>query len=385
MCSPCIGNTYTASIGLSMCESCGKQYVANDAKTGCIDTGVLAGSIYQSIFDNGMALVGTFLITSSFMLVAGVVTHYRESSPTKLANYTRLEAIYNSFLAGFGFGSTIFLIVSISQVNPGLGTAMILFRLLHFVAGAVLLVVIFAPASFVRERVDPRVNGASLIRDYLDADAMQSHIYIIEMVSFVAMLDVTMFQFMPWKKSRFFVLSEGYPSLGVMKFCLCFKLVELLAIFVCELSLLGMMPKEIKQKRQAVALIGMSVAFMGIFMLTFGVYAYRSRDALQIYFKDKWRISLQTSPSSTASSGGEIELGEKETIQEGDIVINQMHPFKEPIRHGGGGGRDDQERVINQQSQQLQELDRQIQELCLEVSVLEAESHGSGDIGGSGG
>jgi hypothetical protein len=113
---------------------------------------------------------------------------------------------------------------------------------------------------------------------------MQSHIYIIEMVSFVAMLDVTMFQFMPWKKSRFFVLSEGYPSLGVMKFCLCFKLVELLAIFVCEASYISSKPPDTIEE-EALFVLNILFGVVSIF-LNLLVVLLRGR-ILDSYSEDK--------------------------------------------------------------------------------------------------
>ena len=239
-CIPCIGeNTIASSPGMSACEPCDHQNIADDTKSECIPRITSTTSAIVEMFNDGSAMGGTFAITVFFVFTAGIVTYYREAYPSKLANYTRFEALYNSFLAGFGFGSSVFLIISISLANPGLGVAMILFRLLHFIGGAALLVVMFGSESFVKEKIDTHVEGASLVRNHLDPDIIQSHLFVIEMVSFAAMLDVTMFQFMPWKKSRFYVLSEGYPSLGVMKYCLCLKLVELLGIFACEVIYLS--------------------------------------------------------------------------------------------------------------------------------------------------
>ena len=81
--------------------------------------------------------------------------------------------------------------------------------------------------------------GVGNLRQYIDEEHAEENVYMVELVTFFGLLDVAMFAFMPWKKSRFYELSEGYPSMVAMKFCLCIKVLESLATMISELLYLG--------------------------------------------------------------------------------------------------------------------------------------------------
>jgi hypothetical protein len=52
------------------------------------------------------------------------------------------------------------------------------------------------------------------------------------------MCDVTMVQYLPWKRSTFYTESEGYPDMSVLKFALGIKSVQTLVSVICQLSYL---------------------------------------------------------------------------------------------------------------------------------------------------
>jgi hypothetical protein len=56
----------------------------------------------------------------------------------------------------------------------------------------------------------------------------------------LAFADVSMFQFLPWKKNEFFDLSQGYPTMTIMKVCLTTKTVQSIVSVSCEISYLLM-------------------------------------------------------------------------------------------------------------------------------------------------
>jgi hypothetical protein len=53
------------------------------------------------------------------------------------------------------------------------------------------------------------------------------------------MCDVTMLQFLPWRRSVFYTESNGYPNFHVMKFVLGFKVVQVLVSVVIQMLYLG--------------------------------------------------------------------------------------------------------------------------------------------------
>ena len=74
----------------------------------------------------------------------------------------------------------------------------------------------------------------------MDTEFVEQNIIAVEMTMLLALGDLMMMQFMPWKVSDFFVLSEGYPSRGMMGLVLTIKTLQSLVTVVCEITYLGM-------------------------------------------------------------------------------------------------------------------------------------------------
>ena len=70
-------------------------------------------------------------------------------------------------------------------------------------------------------------------RELLDNEFVEENIFVVEMTVLCALCDVQMFHFMPWKRSKFFMLSEGFPSWNVMGILLSIKTLQ---SFVCVIA-----------------------------------------------------------------------------------------------------------------------------------------------------
>ena len=107
-------------------------------------------------------------------------------------------------------------------------------RVLHLCCGLWLMVVLYGSTSLV-EKMEMAMSGAVSLRKYLDAEFVKDNVYVAEMVGILVLCDVTMLQFMPWRKSRFFVRSEGYPNMQLMLVCMTTKTVQSLVSVICEI------------------------------------------------------------------------------------------------------------------------------------------------------
>ena len=211
------------------------------------------------IYSNGSAWVGSILIALLFVSGAATLTYYREKEPTRLANFSRVEAVYYSFLPGFSFGSWVFLVMTVASDDVGLAVVMCLSRLLHFAGGVVIVLVLFGDKSF-----SDRLRSASAYmkeiskqRKYLDDAFTRENVYLVEMISLLSLCDITMFRFIPWTKSEFYRVSEGFPSMTLMNVCLIIKTVETIISVICDISYLALyansngVPSEQMQQTQA--------------------------------------------------------------------------------------------------------------------------------------
>jgi hypothetical protein len=76
------------------------------------------------------------------------------------------------------------------------------------------------------------------MRGCVDNTFSEENVYMVEGVSLLTFCDVSMLQFMPWRKSRFFVLSEGYPTMRVMNIAMGTKAIQSMVSVMCECEFL---------------------------------------------------------------------------------------------------------------------------------------------------
>ena len=114
-CSQCPIGQVQPDEGQTSCDDCtleGKIKTNNEKHTACVDNDALlqSFSVVSIIYSNGTVWVGALLIATLFVAAAAILTYFREKEPMLLANFSRSEAIYFSFLPGFSFGSWVFLV-----------------------------------------------------------------------------------------------------------------------------------------------------------------------------------------------------------------------------------------------------------------------------------
>ena len=202
------------------------------------------------------------------MAVAAMMQVMRERDPS-LARLTRLEMVINSIFPGFSFGSELFLVIGMWIEDPALGASMFIFRLMHMV-GAILLVVVTYGKKRLAANFDWLVRDVSRLREKIDDDFSSTNTYFVACVTILGLCDITMLQFLPWKASRFYTLSEGFPSLGMMKLCLIIKMVQSAVSVICQVTYLAKTSdlNDPTTTAQAKALFGMNivVSTVGVFL-----------------------------------------------------------------------------------------------------------------------
>ena len=236
-----------ADEGQQQCESCtesrGARYTSDDSRTSCVlNEALLSGSFIEYMLDSGAALGVSFVFAACFFMIAAYIAYVREKLPERLANFSRLSTLCSSLMSGFSAGAEFVLIMAFFTVEPrrpGLGVVMLLGRLIHVVGGAVLGMALFGYGERMEERAGWLFAGMSSLSDTMDQEYLEENVYMVEMTMLCALCDTTMLQFMPYKKSRFYVISEGWPSMNMMKLCLAMRMVQTVVSVACELAYLS--------------------------------------------------------------------------------------------------------------------------------------------------
>jgi hypothetical protein len=120
---------------------------------------------------------------------------------------------------------------------------MLLARLLHFFGGILLVASMFAPVSSAKKAapyVDVVLKDAYAVRYLMDMEFSAENVWMVESTALLAFCDLSMLQFMPWKKSRFFTVSEGYPSMRFMKVCMGINMCQTIVSVICEISYIAL-------------------------------------------------------------------------------------------------------------------------------------------------
>jgi hypothetical protein len=189
------------------------------------------------MFTKGVALYGTSIIAGTFTLIAGALQFHRSKCPNELAQLTHFQVVLKSFLPGFSFGSELFMIIGTWREAPGVAATLLLFRLLHVFGGVALLFATFGSED-TANLIENVLAKAPLLNEDLDHDFSRGKIPFIGAITLVTMCDVTMCQFLPWKKSTFYTESIGFPNMNTMKFALGIKSIQAFVSVVCQLSYL---------------------------------------------------------------------------------------------------------------------------------------------------
>ena len=158
-CTFCSKSEYQPEKGQSSCLECPGVGEIGDAKrTGCMTDPSIAklrdSTFIEELFSEGIALYVSFSIAALFIATFFLVNfkkvwfndaqqslalpQSKESGniESRVGIMTPLQIVMKSGLAGFSFGSELFLIIGLSEDAPHLSIVMLLFRLTHIlVAG----------------------------------------------------------------------------------------------------------------------------------------------------------------------------------------------------------------------------------------------------------
>ena len=145
-----------------------------------------------------------------------------------------LTAAMGSFLPGFSFGSELFLILGTFKEAFIFALIMLIFRVLLVAGGITVALSLYGHPAIARFLEKYLLRGASSLRDKMESSFSLAHMPFVGALVLLSIFDVTMIQFIPWKKSRFFDESKGYPTMGSLKFCMTVKTIQSLASVMCQ-------------------------------------------------------------------------------------------------------------------------------------------------------
>jgi hypothetical protein len=167
-------------------------------------------------------------------------------------------------LTGFSFGSELFLIITMLGKAPGLAAVMIIFRLSHVVVAGTIAAVLFGssgvPAWLEGKGV---VKKATALPSLLCEDFCRANMPLLSGVVLLSMGDCSMMQFLPWKASRVYAESQGFPSLQLLRWCLGTDTVQATVSVMCQIIFLTTSAgkEETNESGQAKALFAMNITF----------------------------------------------------------------------------------------------------------------------------
>jgi hypothetical protein len=357
-CHTCSTGSIQALEGQVSCIVCAdidSTFTSNTDHTECVvNKGLLGSSVLDTMFESGVALSGVFIITAAFIALGAFVTRTKEQYPTKLSSFTRFNTVYNAGMAGFTFGSDVFLIFGVLSENPGLGAAMLFFRCLHVIFGSLFIFCIygsFDTVSSVASYLEYYfMKDVLSLRKYVDEEYSTNNVFVIESLAVFGIFDITMLQFLPWHKSHFFDISEGYPTLSFMKTAISIKTIQSMGSIICEICYLSLNANANNPttSSQAEALFILNIV-VGILTLLVGIAIVMMRGEI---LKNEGKKAADEMEAATTRRRGKsvrqesITVTHRETFRKSSIQFtdeNPLHTLREEGRvdedDGGEGSK----------------------------------------------
>jgi hypothetical protein len=287
------------------------------------------------MFNKGVALSLAFTAAVVFLALAVAVhkmkAKYSSDSPSSNALLASLEmhqVVVKSVLPGFSFGSEMVLIWGMMTEARGLGTAMLVFRLLHPITVILLTYALYAPA---RLYILPAYFREMVHKAPLHEGFMRMNVPAVGLLLLASACDVSVLQLMPWQQCRFYDESMGYPSMDLMLICMGVKMIQALVSVVCQSAYLNRngAHNDPTMSNQARALFGMSIA-MSLVTLTMGAVILLLKWALlKKMVKEQQQEEEKKRKNEEDEEDGGLELGDlyREAEAEGSVTLaaNPMH------------------------------------------------------------
>ena len=131
------------------------------------------------------------------------------------------------------------MIIGMSQDAIYFALILACFRMLHVYGGTVAMMALYGPKImwiiFVEKYV---LRDATALREMTAVNFCRENLPLVGGLLLLASLDVSIFQFFPWKVTRFTIESQGYPNMGLLKFSLTIKAIQSLVSVVCQTTYL---------------------------------------------------------------------------------------------------------------------------------------------------
>ncbi len=211
--------------------------IANLLADGCVfDANALSNTgLIQSLFTGGLALYGAGTIAAVYVFVAVAAWIKSEKFRSSESKAMPPASVFiKSGLAGFSFGTEIFLIMALSVDAQGIAFPMLCFRLLHFFGTIILMIFLFGNSGTVRW-LSCLLNEGPRLRSLLNEELFIGILPLQAVTLILCLGDMSMLQFLAWEKSEFYVLSQGYPSHGLMVFVLIVDTIQPTATTICQI------------------------------------------------------------------------------------------------------------------------------------------------------
>jgi hypothetical protein len=182
------------------------------------------------------------------------------------------------------------------------------------------------------------------------------------------MCDCTLLQFLPWKQSRLFTESKGFPALSMLRWCLSTKVVQSTVSVMCQLIFITTTTTAddaVVMTPQAKALFGMNItlAIMGVVM---GLVLLSVKDGLLSRMvggeegshyppdggtggynyprREGGKVGGEEGAAGTATVDHELGQADNNKNKEGGFSYTDIFPSREveltvnPMLCGSGGG-----------------------------------------------
>ena len=335
-CTNCTLGNYQDKAGQTACMSCkslGSTMTSTADRAGCVvDQGLEAlglvaqSSMVEALFSKGAAIYGAVIIAVGFTSLAGLLQYKKETNKSKLAVLPRPIVALKSFLPGFTFGSEIFLILGVMEEWPGVGATMLLFRLSHTVVGAAILLALFGPVSMAT-RFEFIMEGSTTLKKRVDEQYIRENIPFIGMLIVLCLCDVTMLQFMPWKHSKFYTESKGFPCFSVLQVCLVTKALQAFVSAVCQMSFLvanaSLSEPTMNAQGKALFILNIVISTLGVVLGLF-----------MLCLKERFLRSVESAEAEEASDEAEAvgihDLYGSSGGHGDEVVVGTVNPLSRP-------------------------------------------------------
>lgn len=261
---------------------------------------------------------------------------------------SKMNILMKSFLPGFSFGSEGFLFMKLLRDAPGIAWVMVSFRSLHFIMGSLLALSLFAGKRVAR-KVDLLIGNfvdISDLRDEVDLEFAGKNVPTMLALVVLQLIDVMLIQFMPWKKSTFYVASKGFPTLKTMKTLYAVEVIQSFGAVTSQLIYLVNHESRPSSNNQANALFALSITstvgglvVAALFFCLKGqllekiqvhtTQVKRNSALLELEWADVYAESFR---GGIKNATGDADVGDNESInfhtnEKGELVFNQANPM----------------------------------------------------------